>query len=418
MEYFGTDLYKRRKRRGPLGPIVCEFMNQEEYISKLRCIRAGILSTIVILLCSFAQAADTPRLDEHDRLIVKGEPFFPLGLFVVHCTNGRYDKRLEEIADSPFDTVMNYAVNKCGSNAGLEEIRTYLDKLQSHNLKLIYSLKDYFGNGQKDLQAIETRVNAFRDHPAIISWYLNDELPPKHIPELQKRYDLIKRLDPRRPVWSVHWNSRWLLAEAHTTDIVGADPYPIGNLAITLVSWMADRARGSGKPLWLVPQIFDWSDYPADHRAKTGRPPTFEEMRAMTYLATNHGAKGLIYYSYFNIRDDDTFDVRWPQIKKIASEVKQLKPVFLSTDKIENVRVDCDDDAIDFKLMKKDNQYYLFAVNTLDSILNDVPFEQPTKTTKIDVLFEKGRSLSSDKSGGFTDDFAPYEVHIYRWGKI
>jgi len=357
------------------------------------------------------------HLDDHGRLILNGKQFFPLGLFVVHCANGQYEKQLQEIADSPFNTVMNYAINECGSKASLPQIRAYLDKLESHDLKLIFSLKDYFGDDREDLEAIKTRVEAFKDHPAIISWYLNDELPPKHIPELQKRYELIKRLDPRRPIWSVHWNSNWLLAEAHTTDVVGADPYPIGNHAITLVSLMADRANLSGKPLWLVPQIFNWKDYPWDRRSKTGRPPTYEEMRAMTYLATNHGAKGLIYYSYFNIRDDEDFETRWPQIQQIASEVNQLKPVFLSIDKIENVHVDCDNDAIDFKLMKKDDQYYLFAVNTLASVLNDVSFEQPIKTSKIDVLFEKDRFLSPDKSGGFTDDFAPHEVHIYRWVK-
>ena len=345
---------------------------------------------------------------------MKGEPFFPLGLFVVHCTNGGYANRLQEIANSPFDTVLNYAVNKCGKKASLQQVETYLDRLESLNIKLIYSLKEYFGHGDRDLEAIKMRVDAFKDHPAVISWYLNDELPPKHIPELEKRYELIKTLDPHRPVWSVHWNSKWLLAEAHTTDVVGADPYPIGNHAITLVSLMADRANLSGKPLWLVPQIFAWSDYPGDHRAETGRPPTYKEMRAMTYLATNHGAKGLIYYSYFNIRDDKDFEIRWPQIKKIAAEVDHLKSVLLSTDKAENVHVDCDNDAIDFKLTRKDDQYYLFAVNTLDSTLNNVSFEQPIRT-RMDVLFENDRSLQTRKDGSFTDNFAPYEVHIYQW---
>jgi len=87
----------------------------------------------------------------------------------------------------------------------------------------------------------------------------------------------------------------------------------------------------------------------------------------MTYLAINHGAKGLIYYSYFNIRDDteeiypgNSYDVRWAQIKEIANEIHQLRPVLLSTDTI-NISVLCSNGDIDFTLLKQNRFYYLIA---------------------------------------------------------
>jgi hypothetical protein len=131
---------------------------------------------------------------------------------------------------------------------------------------------------------------------------------------------------------------------------------------------MADEANEAGKPLWLVPQIFDWADHNygegSDNRAFTGWPPTWEEMRAMTYLATNHGAKGLIYYSYFNIFDDLDYATRWYEIKEIASEIDQLRSVFLSTYQTGDNDISCNNDNIDFQLMWNDSKYYLFAVNT------------------------------------------------------
>jgi hypothetical protein len=215
-----------------------------------------------------------------------------------------------------------------------------------------------------DIGTISHKVNTFKTHSAVISWYLNDERDPSYLTQLEERYQKIKELDDDHPVWSVHWNTDWLIQEAHTTDIVGVDPYPIDKSPITQITWMADNANASGKPLWLVPQIFSWTDLPWVPYAATGRPPTREDMRAMTYLAVNHGAKGLIYYSYFNIVDDPDYPIRWPQIKQIASEIDGLRHIFLSIYQTNDTDVTCGNDEIDFKLMWENNRYYLFAVNT------------------------------------------------------
>jgi hypothetical protein len=200
------------------------------------------------------------------------------------------------------------------------------------------------------------------------------------------------------------------------------DSYPIDNLPITAVGNVADVAMQAGKPLWLVPQIFSWTDYPGDFRWDTGRPPTREEMRAMTYLATNHGAKGLIYYSYFNIRDDDDYGTRWPQIKEIAGEIDQLRPVFLSLDPTNDNDITCDNPAIDIKLMKDGSAYYLFAVNTAVDLQGDpiaisgvsLHINLAQAPSVLDTLFESDRQVAVS-DGQFTDDFGLYEVHVYRW---
>jgi len=50
----------------------------------------------------------------------------------------------------------------------------------------------------------------------------------------------------------------------------------------------------------------------------------------MTYLALAHGAKGLIYYCYYDMRVLPQYAEMWTGMKKIASEVKALSPVLLS----------------------------------------------------------------------------------------
>ena len=357
-----------------------------------------------------ATKSSTSYIDEHNRFILNGEPFFPLGLFVVQSLTDT--SQLDEIANGPFDTVMNYNINN-GTDA---QITNYLNQLQARNLKLIFSLKEYIGHRPDDISTITHKVNTFKRHPSIISWYMNDERGPEYLRELEARYQKVRELDDNHPVWSVHWNTDWLIQESHTTDIVGVDPYPIPHLPITNVSRKADEANAAGKPLWLVPQIFSWTDYAGDFRAATGRPPTRDEMRAMTYLAINHGAKGLIYYSYFNIVDYLDYTTRWPQIKEIASEVHFLRPVILSTQETRKNYIVCGNDNIDFKLMREGDTYYLFAVNTKKETITGVQFQnrQVGRPEMMHVLFENGRQVALS-SGKFVDDFDPYEVHVYVW---
>ena len=384
--------------------------------SRIQTVWLFLFAIFLISGIARLQAAEslTSYIDKHNRFILNGEPFFPIGLYVVQSLTDT--SQLDEIAKSSFDTLMNYNINN-GSDA---KIIHYLNQVESRNLKLIFSLSEYIGHGQKDIDTITHKVKTFKDHPAVISWYMNDERGPEYLPELDARYHKVRELDKNHPVWSVHWNTHWLIQEAHTTDIVGVDPYPIDNNPITLVARMADAANKAGKPLWLVPQIFSWTDYPGDPAGRdlTGRPPTREEMRAMTYLAVNHGAKGLIYYSYFNIRDDLDYMARWKEIKGIAKEIDQLRPVILSTRQTNGNEISCNKDNIDFKFMKKDDTYYLFAVNTKKESIKGVSFRcnQAISTSMIRLLFEDGRQIAAS-NGKFTDNFCPYEVHVYHWGE-
>jgi len=138
----------------------------------------------------------------------------------------------------------------------------------------------------------------------------------------------------------------------------------------------------------------------------------------MTYLAVNHGAKGLIYYSYFNIVDDPDYATRWPQIKEIASEINQLRPVILSTHRTNDNEISCSNDNIDFNLMTENGAYYLFAVNTKKETFTGVQFQskQLSRPIMISVLFENSRQIALN-NGKFTDNFGPYEVHVYCWDK-
>ncbi len=59
----------------------------------------------------------------------------------------------------------------------------------------------------------------------------------------------------------------------------------------------------------------------------------------MTYLALTHGAKGLIYWCYYNLRMLPQYQEMWNGMKKIGAEVRILEPALLSPEDIGPAKV-------------------------------------------------------------------------------
>jgi len=286
-------------------------------------------------------AGQRPRvyIDRQRRTIVEGKPFFPLGFYLSTIK----DADVEKMAAAGFNCVMPYAF----SSMPLAQAAKLLDVAQRRGIKVIYSVKDLYGrtdsfpkggvDGITDADAAVTAiVERFRAHPAVLAWYLNDELPATMRDALEARYRLVRRLDPDHPTWAVLFQVDELADYRHTCDVLGTDPYPIPDKPVAMAGEWARKTRqatGGACAFWQVPQVFDWANYhknedPAKHRA-----PTYDEMRAMTYLALVNGAKGLIYYSFYDLqRDRLGFEARWKDVSRLGEEVRSLMPALLAAD--------------------------------------------------------------------------------------
>ena len=301
-------------------------------------------------------------LDEAGRLLVEGKPFFPLGLYL----GPTEDEHLERIAKAGFNTILCY-----GYGAG-KDPRAYLDRAAKHGLKVIYSIKDFYEGSTwypkqgatSDLDQMRKYITELRDHPALLAWYTNDELEPRWMPKLQAAYDLVCQLDPDHPAFQVLCVPSQNHLYYGVTDILGVDPYPIPRHPVTMVGEWMDTARTAtwwAKPVWCVPQIFQWANYSKDAK---DREPTFEEKRAMVCLALIHGAQGLICYSYYDLLkgdDEAVFDRRWKEVSAIAGEVAKLAPVLL-----EGREVAADlKGAVRYRAIEHNGATHILAVNTL-----------------------------------------------------
>jgi hypothetical protein len=353
-------------------------------------------------------SAGTSFIDEHNRLIVNGKPFFPLGMYW-----GQVDApQLDVYADSPFNCLMPYgAPDKNG-----------MDLCEKKGLKVIYSVKDIYSGMASCPPSIKTeadeevfvkgKTEAFRDHPALLAWYVNDELGAEYMPRLAARRALMEKLDPGHPTWAVLYQVDEISDYIETFDAIGTDPYPIPAGPVSKAGDWTKRTNDGvmgARPVWMVPQVFNWACYKdSDEERKSSRPPTYEEMRSMTWQCVVNGAHGLIFYSWFDLyRDPATpFETQWGLVKKVAKEVADYFPALLSIENVPEI-VPTDASGLQNLVRKVEGKTYLFVVNP-DSEPHSGMFKFP-KTP--DSLTANGAQLALE-DGCLRVELKAYDVMI------
>ena len=352
-------------------------------------------------------------IDEHRRLIVDGKPFFPIGTYW-----GRMNEdELRLYADSKFNCLMPYN----------RPTREQMDLADELGLKVIYSIKDYYAGTRWRPRTIRTKadeephvrrtVREFRDHPALLAWYLNDELVQPHLPRLEAHQNWVAEEDPQHPTWVVLGEAGITTVSdfVRTFDVIGTDPYPIDRRSPSMAAeWtistfqQVDRAR----PMWQVPQIFNHSSYEKNEKHRT---PTAAEKRSMAWQCICEGATGLVFYSWFDIRKrlDVPFEEQWPDLKKMAAEIDAAAPALLSTELGPAVTVECtpaEPRWLHWLVRHHAGKTYLFTVNNGDAE-GRATFTFDRNISSVSVQAENRIIQPVERS--FQDEFKRLEVRIY-----
>ena len=326
--------------------------------------------------CAFTRVAALPDravwIDRHGRTIVRGEPFFPLGMY----WSGVSSNKVETYAQGPFNCLMPY-------NA--PNSKDLLDLCHAKGLKVIYSVKDVFSGTRWAPKGIETeadevryisdRVARFKNHPAVLAWYLNDELPLSMLDRLTARRDLLEKLDPGHPGWVVLYQYTQIRDYLPTFDVIGTDPYPIPTKpAATATHWTRLTRDGTlgCKPLWQVPQAFNWAAYKKTPEEKAKhRAPTEAELRSMCWQCIANGSNGLVLYSFFDLEKEpngETFASRWAECRRVGAEIRAQIPVLLSVEGAGRGLVGpFADETVSVRAWLKDGDTYVLVVNGGDT---------------------------------------------------
>ena len=134
----------------------------------------------------------------------------------------------------------------------------------------------------------------------------------------------------------------------------------------------------------------------------------------MTYLGLVNGAKGIIYWSHYNMRVLPQYDEMWGWMKEIGQEVIDLSPAIMSPDDLGAVAVSPVDAPIETQLKRHDGKYYLLAVSTAPHAQRvELKCGASAYTGAVTVKFEE-RNVEA-KKGQWSDTFEPLAVHVYEW---
>jgi len=283
----------------------------------------------------FRRVAKLPKrrvwIDEQHRTIVDGKPFFPFGMYTGNIN------RYKDYIKGPFNAIMSYIP--------LDAVA--MDFFHTNGVKVVYSVKDVYAAMAERAPScvtcqaaedayVQAKVDAFRTHPALLAWYVNDERALELYKALLNRQRLLERLDPDHPTWSEFYQIDLLGEMSPTFDIVGTTTYPVPDRPLSSATRTSRRTRDALfglRPMWQIPQAFDWGVY----RTGPSRMPTVEEMKSIAWQSIAAGANGLFLYSFSAIqygkRKDGTpldFESQWKPVCEAGEEIKRFIPVFES----------------------------------------------------------------------------------------
>lgn len=372
--------------------------------------------------------ASKPRvyIDESNRCIVDGTPFFPLGFYfwgdqlkALHALN--------MMGETKFNCIVNYTL----PYSPLDAIKAQLDAAENHHIKVIFSVKDCYegstwgltksGEWTNSLDVMKGMVNTFKDHPSILAWYINDELSGSFLPAIAERYDLVKKIDKDHPALQVLYPEQEIGAHADTTDVLGIDHYPVWNKSKGLAetpriegfgraSELAQSAVASSRAVWMVPECSSIDP----GVSKTRLAPTYEEMMCESFQALVHGARGLIFFDLHDLIDFDS-TAQWAAVKRVGEDLNDLKPIILGLDVPTSMQTSSSDKRVSVLTRNVDGKLYTLAVNPYHAPLS-VTYQlmRDVKASRIEVGTPgKTVRILNPVSRTFTDTIEPLGVRVY-----
>ncbi len=328
-------------------------------------------------------------------MYVNGKPFYAKGVVGCqepekHLTGTAFNLAVAPVAmgrPRPF-------LNRC-HKAGIMGVANLSESVRTHAPK-----------------AATTIARHLQEHPAVIGWLLGDEpdgeahpAPPPEVrlarQSLQNAVGsdlpMLLRLQSRyqSSVYQYQGLSDIVMV---STEAVGATrPFDLRGITRPI-----DRAKAllRGKvPVWVV----------LDLGEEGSLEPEPTELSVMTYLAVTHGANGVLWEPFFYAKEHPAV---WQALLDITEELRQLTPALVSP--TVHVITATNKTTMHGAARRHQDQLYLILVNASHEpqpgttfTLTGVP-----KSAPVEVLFED-RTLTLEQ-GVLTDDFEPYQRHVYR----
>ncbi len=365
----------------------------------------------LIILAHKSNEVKTDRLT--GGLIVNKLPFFPFGFY---CYSPVYPSLPEEEAVKGFNVISPY--QKIAPET-LHERKAYMDRCAQIGMKVHYNLLSVSGGGgvgskidgiddKEKRERLVEEIKTFRDHPALLGWYISDEpngisITPSQLEEI---YKIVKENDPWHPV-SIVFMAPYLSAIKYSDalDIVMADPYPIPDNPVTVPGDVASRLSSEfkgKKPFWIIPQSFGGGEL-------WSREPTIQEIRSMTWQSIINGATGIQYFVRQGLNYFPKSVATWSECGRMAMEVAELTPWLLSDEVPLPVTSTSKNILVTSRI--HNGQLAVLAVNKINEPVSTIFRIKGLQSGKARVIFEN--RVISFNNGVISDQFSALGSQVY-----
>jgi len=206
-------------------------------------------------------------------------------------------------------------------------------------------------------------------------------------------------------------------------DFVMYDVYPITNARLPdgekhleLVGEGVSRIRG-----WTGNQKPVMCAIETGHIKNPDKAPTPAQTACEVWITMVHGARGAVYFCHdFTLAEKKASALArnrpmLAQLKVTNAKLKKLARVITAPLATEPATAKSQGDGkVIFSTKKVDGATVVLAVNVLDAKAKaTIPVEGLTRGTRVEVL-EEGFAIQAAQDGSFTDNFGPYQEHIYK----
>lgn len=369
--------------------------------------------------------------DERNVAHLDGKPTFVLGLYT---TGGYSNDRaayaqgdggwgVTRMAQAPIDMLINYHLGAAPMNA----LGTYMDELRSHGIRYLQTVNFYhrdhprYGSipypAARDGEEALNRWVAHQlgAHKGLAGFYTADEQPVEMMPKVFRQHRALSASAPGTVTYVVQgdgWETQAALWR-DAVDVLGLDPYPIvkktGQNHVGMVGeWtrLGQDAVMESRPIWMVLQFFPMTS--------EGGWPSYDELKAMSWMAIIEGSRGLFYWSFGEkglawVKDAKEREGHWSDLVRVTKDIKALEPVLLAPDVAVVSRGSNDRIRVLGKRLG-DGTRYLFAYNTSGTPATVTwTFAEPARE-----LLDLDASRALPAGASLTERFAPYEVKRFR----
>ena len=373
-----------------------------------------------------ARASMNVSFDAKNRVLIKGQPRFVLGVYDSGMGYSAQDSFWENALWSPtgdrrMDGMkINMYLNYWYGEAPVDAMNALMTNLQKHGVTYLQTgncFNTFAAGNNFHINSSDSYVQQIGAHPGSAGYYTIDECVSSLVPGAFTQYARLRRLDPDSITFSANFGNPDLHLWRDAADIISTDPYPLyasepsgGYNHRTVADWTV-RSRDAvmnSRPIMTVLQFFKFTSL--------GRWPTRTEMRNHAYMAIVEGARGLWWWS---LGDNALKAVcagwcaektaHMNDLKAVVNEIAALEPALLADDSPGSLTRNSNTN-IKTKVKVVNGRGYVFAYNAASST-QSATFTWNAAPGTVTVNGEN-RTLGASGSS-FTDSFGPYAAHVY-----